>query len=43
VEARLLSTGLARPGDQVAITFGMDVCTPPGSTAMKLWTVTDGN
>jgi len=42
MESVLLSRNFAVPGDQVAITFGMDSAHPPGSTTLRLWTVGDG-
>jgi len=43
VESKLLGSGLAAPGDQVAVVCGLEFCKPPGSTMMKLWTITDGS
>lgn len=38
-EEALIRHGLAKPGDRIAITFGMQDGGPVGTTVMKLWTI----
>ncbi len=42
-ETKLREHGLARPGDDIAVTFAMQIADEPFQTNMlKLWKVTEG-